>query len=103
MSPGIDLHMKRRAVVGILLLGIVLSLSFLAPLVPVNIIENHSAICPPKTVGLCSIGDGVKNVPGFGSPTYLLFGVGGAWSGHFEILQKGCSITDNGALLLCIY
>lgn len=93
--------MRRKAVIMLLTLGVALSFSFLVPLAPVDISRTWSTTCPPGTVGLCSIGDGGLLFHAYGSLTYRLFGVGGAWYlGHFEILRNGCYVMDNG--VLCI-
>ena len=84
----------RKAALMVVALGIALSASIFVPVIPVTITRSSSAICPPGTVGLCSIGDGSLTLGGFGSLTYRLVGVGGAlWQGRFQLLQDGCHTT----------
>src|SRR5271169_5741723 len=86
--------MRRTASVMLLTLGIALLFSFLVPLAPVYITQSNSILCYPGQIGSC----GTITTSGlhtYGSVTYRLFGVGGAWyQGHLEILQNGCYVAD---------
>lgn len=84
----------RKSAFIFLALGVALSAAFLVPVVPVTVVHSNSAICPPDTVGLCSIGDDSLALGAYGSPTYRFFGFGGVvWQGRFQLVQNGCHVT----------
>ena len=101
MKATTNAAMRRKGDVLLLIVAIAFSSSFFVPLAPVDFAKTWETICPPGTIGLCSIGDGGMLFHGYGSFTYQLFGVGGAWySDKYEILHNGCYVA-NGVSLLC--
>ncbi len=54
------------------------SFSFFAPVFPATHSYSTETGCAPS-LGICSVGNNTLNLPGYGSFSYFLFGVGGWW------------------------
>lgn len=71
--------MRRNAKVAVVGVAVVILLVFFsAPVLPASHSYTSETVCPASTQ-LCSIGNNGLNLRGYGSVTYLLFGVGGWW------------------------
>src|SRR5437879_11842943 len=92
MKAATNAAMRRKGDIPLLVMAITFSFSFFVPLAPVDFGKTWAGICHPDTT-LCSTGVGMF-FHGYGSLTYQLFGVGGAWySGKYEILHNGCYVA----------
>ena len=99
MKTATNAAMRRKGDILLLIMAIAFSFSFFVPLAPVDFGKTWAAICHPDTA-LCGTAGGIL-FHGYGSLTYQLFGVGGAWySDKYEILHNGCYVA-NGVALLC--
>ncbi len=93
IHPAIYPHgMRRRTTVAVLLIVVGLfSFSFFAPVLPANHSYTSETVCP-VTGQLCSTNNSL-HLPGYGSFTYLLLGVGGWWetSNGYHVFSSNSS------------